>query len=109
LALLKYKQNLNKESSKMALEITYDEVNIDGKKEMEASIKNHDLVNALVRDPEATIKHLQSIVASIDLGQISIDDYGTVIVKNPEFVEKVKKFILNPVRPAGNNCYCQVM
>ncbi|NJM19346.1 MAG: hypothetical protein HC836_44655 [Richelia sp. RM2_1_2] len=92
----------------MALEVTYDQINIDGKKETEASIKNRDLVNALIKDPEATIKKLQSVVASIDLGQISIDDYGTVIIKNPEFVEKVKKFIINPVRPAGNNCHCDV-
>lgn len=91
----------------MPLEITYDDVNLSGKDEV--SIKSHDLVNALISDPEATIEEdLKPAAASIDLSQISIDDYGTVIIKNDELKEKVKAFLLNPVRPAGDNCNCRL-
>ncbi|MEH1867098.1 MAG: hypothetical protein V7K69_19100 [Nostoc sp.] len=93
----------------MAFEnLTYDDVSLSTKGEMEVSIKNTALINALISNPQATLERLKSSVASIDLSQISIDDYGTVIIKNDDLLEKVKAYIVNPVRIAGNNCGCNV-
>ena len=94
----------------MAFEnLTYDDVSLSTKGEMEVSIKNTALINALISNPQEAVERLKSSAASIDLSQISIDDYGTVIIKNDELLEKVKEFIVNPIRAAGgNNCDCSL-
>jgi len=89
--------------------LTYDEVSVSPKKEVEVSVKSTALINSLISNPEEALEKLRASAASIDLSQISIDDYGTVIIKNDELVEKIKKFIASPVRAAGgNNCDCNV-
>lgn len=69
----------------------------------EASIKSHALVNALVSKQQEAIELLKSSTPSIELSQISVDDYGTVVINNEAFRKLVKGFILNPVQPAGNS------
>ena len=89
--------------------LTYDDVSVAPKVEMEVSVKNTDLINDLISCPESTLERLKNSVSTIELSQISIDDYGTVIIKNNELLEEVKKFIANPVQPAGNNCDCPII
>jgi hypothetical protein len=69
----------------------------------EVSIKSHALVNALVSQQKEAVDLLKSSTPSIELSQIRVDDYGTVVINNEAFRELVKRFILNPVQAAGNN------
>ncbi len=68
----------------------------------EASIKSHALVNALISQQQEAIDILKSATSSIELSQISVDEYGTVVINNEDFRNLVKGFIANPVLPAGN-------
>lgn len=68
----------------------------------EASIKSNALVNALVSEQQEAIKLLKSSIPSIELSQIIVDEYGTIVIDNDAFREFVKGFILNPVQAAGN-------
>jgi hypothetical protein len=85
----------------MAIYIKPEHMNLSGTNE--ASLKSHALVNALVSQQQDAIQLLKSTISSIELSQISIDEYGTVIIKNDDFREVVKNFILNPVQPAALN------
>jgi len=68
----------------------------------EASIKSHDLVNALVSQQKEAIELLKSAIPSIELSQIIVDEYGTIVIDNDAFRQFVKGFILNPVQAASN-------
>jgi hypothetical protein len=72
----------------------------------EASIKSHTLLNALVSQQQEAIELLKSTVTTIELNQISIDEYGTIVINNDALREYVKEFISNPVQPAVNNFIC---
>jgi hypothetical protein len=61
-------------------------------------------LDELTLQQQEAIQLLKSTTSSIELSQISIDDYGTVVIKNDDFREVVKGFILNPVQPAWNLC-----
>jgi len=92
----------------MAVFVKAEHLNLSGTNE--ASIKNHALVNALVSQQQEAISVLKSTVSSIELNQISVDEYGTIVINNNAFREYVKGFILNPVQAAGNSIcglHCQ--
>jgi hypothetical protein len=56
-------------------------------------IKNSGLINALIGDTAATIDALSSI-SPISLSNLFVDDFGTVIVTDPEFKSKIESTIL---------------
>jgi hypothetical protein len=82
----------------MAVFVRQEHMNLSGVNE--ASIKSHALVNALVTEQQEAIALLKETVPSIELSQISVDDYGTVVIDNEAFKALVKGFISNPVQPA---------
>ena len=88
----------------MAIYVKAEHLNLSGANK--ASIKNRDLLNALVREPQETLELIKSNYPSIELSQISVDEYGTVVVDNKDFREFVKKTILNPVNVASNSGIC---
>ena len=67
-------------------------------------IKSADLINDLINDSDGTIKALSGI-SPIKLSNITVDEYGTVIVTDAEFKRIVEKNIPGgPVgQMAGNN------
>jgi hypothetical protein len=84
----------------MAVYVKAENLSLSGTNE--ASIKSHALVNALVSQQQEAIGLLKATVSSIELNQISVDEYGTIVINNDAFREYVKGFILNPVQAAGN-------
>jgi hypothetical protein len=88
----------------MAVSVKVEDLSLSGTNE--ASIKNHALLNALVNQPKEALELLKSTHPSIELSQISVDEYGTVVIDNDDVREFVKGIILNPVQVAGNNTYC---
>jgi hypothetical protein len=56
-------------------------------------IKNSGLINALIGDTSEAIDALSSI-SPISLSNIFVDDFGTVIVTDPEFKRKIESSIL---------------
>jgi hypothetical protein len=83
-------------------QIKADELNLSGANQ--ASIKNNDLLNALVTSQEKAVNFLKQTVSSIELSQITVDEYGAIVIDNDEFRQVVKGFINNPVSAANWNC-----
>ncbi|MCL6751920.1 hypothetical protein KBT16_13480 [Nostoc sp. CCCryo 231-06] len=90
----------------MAVFVKPENISLSGTNE--ASIKSHALLNALVNQQQEAVGLLKSTVSSIELSQISVDEYGTIVINNDAFREYVKGFILNPVRPAVDNGVCGI-
>jgi len=88
----------------MEVYVKSEHLNLSGANE--ASIKSHALVNNLVSQQQEAIELLKSSVSSIELSQISVDEYGTIVIDNDDFREYVKGFILNPVQVASTNNVC---
>jgi hypothetical protein len=83
-------------------QIKANELNLSGANQ--ASIKNNDLLNALVTSQEKAVNFLKKSASSIELSQISVDEYGAVVIDNDEFRQVVKGFIDNPVSTANWSC-----
>ncbi len=62
-------------------------------------IKNAGLINALIEDSNKIIALLSSELSPISLSNITVDEYGTVIVTDAAFKHKIESSI--PQGPSG--------
>jgi hypothetical protein len=68
-------------------------------------IKNTDLITGLIVDKDRAIAAL-SAISPISLSDITVDDYGTVIVTNAAFKRKIESLIPGGPGGLGTNNGC---
>lgn len=59
-------------------------------------VKNAELIEALISDKEETIAAISKEVSPLTLDMISVDEHGTVIIKDPAFRAKVESLMAEP-------------
>ncbi len=71
-------------------------------------IKNDGLINALINDSTKMIAALSSDISPISLSNITVDEYGTVIVTDAAFKNAIESAL--PKGPGGldNNYKCKI-